>query len=480
MQQQLAKSVAGNFTVMFALILFPITSVAGLAIDYRAAVNAQTKVQSIVDQALLSTAKIYRDPSDEDEAQTYINGLISQQLRQLPIQLSCADAALSVPDDDRQVEVTIACKKTAELMQVFGIDEIDFTVTATATWGVDKLEVVFVLDMSHSMAPNIADLQGSMGGILDALLPETGTPPVEDTRIGIVTFSSFFNAGDLFEAATGMKPRRTYFFEDNYIDEDGNEATVTRERVMESTCVVERLGDHAYTDAAPNHSPPGELPIVVPEDRIDAELAPGETAYQAARLTLAPTEANPYGFVAAPFAVGWDNPSREDKRFFEVPGNRCNDLGPVPLTDNRAHLNEYVEDLYADGFTSGHQGLAWGWYLLSEKWSDFLPSGSKPAAYDDLNTMKAIIFFTDGLMDVGFPWGDGTGDPQARKICANIKSTTNIRVFAIGYSLSGTRLNLVNECATEPDYAFAADSEEDLTSAFDDIVNSLTNLRISS
>lgn len=479
MQKQFANSVAGNFTVMFALILFPVTAMAGLAIDYRAQLNAQAKVQSIMDQAVLATAKSYRDPADQDEAQNYINGLIKEQLRLLPKELSCTDAILTVPDDDRQIEATIACKKPLELLQVLGIDEIDFTVEAAAAWGVDNLEVVFVLDMSGSMAAHLGDLQTALTSILDVLVPEDGDAIVENTRVGMVTFNTFLNAGSLFEAATGLSPIRTYLADDTFNDAAGNPVTESRQTTISSTCVLERIGDFAYSDAPPDPTPPGEIPLLVPLSVIDAAVEADEHPGDENLFHHESARNNPYGFVSAPYAAFTDRSGREDPDFYNSPGRACNTLGPLPLTDVRSNLDDYVSSLYTGGYTSGHQGIAFGWYLLSDKWAAHLPADSVPASYEEDDTMKVMIFLTDGRMDAGYNFGFGNGEPQARALCDAIKAETNIRIFSIGYLLNEKSLDLVKYCASEPAFAFAPDGAASLTEAFDEILDVLVNLRVS-
>ncbi|MEL6830889.1 MAG: hypothetical protein AAFO63_12215, partial [Pseudomonadota bacterium] len=294
-----------------------------------------------------------------------------------------------------------------------------------------------------------------------------------------VNYNTFFNAGSLFEAATGMTPQRTYQFEDNFLDALGNPVSQTRSVTLDNTCVLERFGDQAFTDAAPDPTPPGELPITVPVSVVDAfettvfSDRPGVEEY-----TLASGQDNPYGFVAAPYRWTYDNPDVESHFFATSYGTFCNDQGPLPLTDERDDLDQYLTDLMPTGNTAGHQGVAWGWYLLSEHWASSLPTESEPAPYSDPSTLKAIVFMTDGLMDA-IDIGFGNGDPQARALCDSIKADTRIRIYTVGFQLgAGAAQDLMDHCASEPEFSFAPENSAELAQSYVDIANSLVNLRI--
>jgi hypothetical protein len=108
-----------------------------------------------------------------------------------------------------------------------------------------------------------------------------------------------------------------------------------------STCVSERTGRQAYTDAAPD--------------------------------------------AAAP--VGRNYPS--------TLGNPCPSATILPLSSDRAALKSLIRGLSVTGSTAGQIGMAWGWYAVSPNFNGLWP-GSPAGAYEPEDTLKAVIIMTDG------------------------------------------------------------------------------------
>ena len=377
---RLGPSHSGNVAVFGALAILPIISVIGLSVDYERTVNARIKVQSIVDQAAIAAATVQRATANSSAAIAAAQDAVDDQVAAYGASLDCGPSLATVDADENKLAVSVDCAQDTAFMQIVGLDEIGFRVRSETTWLVDRLEVAFVFDMSASMAGNVADLQAAATDALDLLLPGSGSGLVADTRIAMVSYGDMVNAGELFEAATGMKPKRTYFAIDHYV-ESGVAKTRGVTYEIESTCVYERHGDFAFTDDAPDPTPPGHTPVITPVSMIDGVRIPRSQAngqYYNDPELFTPSRSldNPHGFIGAQSAVFVDNLGIQDPHWylsFDV--FECGDLGPLPLTDDRAALDAYLASLTADGLTAGHQGIAWGWYLLSNKWASILPSG---------------------------------------------------------------------------------------------------------
>lgn len=192
----------------------------------------------------------------------------------------------------------------------------------------------------------------------------------------------------------------------------------------------------------------------------------------------------------------------------------------VPLTSTKATLHAAIgstdangdgikEDyrtrtLQAVGSTAGHIGLAWGWYMVAPNFAYLWPSAAPaPKAYGSDNLVKAVIFMTDGVFNTpycngvtasdatsGAPGNDerincasphGSSKSQAETLCTNIKAGNNIELFVVGFDLASdaTTLQFLEDCATDDDHFFRADTGEDLADAFEEIADTLSELRIS-
>ena len=175
-----------------------------------------------------------------------------------------------------------------------------------------------------------------------------------------------------------------------------------------------------------------------------------------------------------------------------------------PLTPTKDTLNKLVDDFVVQGSTAGHIGLAWAWYMLSPDFTGGItgwPTISAPAAWDDDDTIKAIILMTDGefntMYDYGVPSSDAayvntanqsinvayaTSLVQASNLCTEIKLPkydTLLYVVGFGITDGSTFDNELEKCATKPSMYKTASDAATLKAAFAEIADSLTELRVS-
>lgn len=158
------------------------------------------------------------------------------------------------------------------------------------------------------------------------------------------------------------------------------------------TCVTERTGTDAYTDAAP---------------------ASGSYigAYNQGRTSTV------------------QNYSSDGKCF--VAGRELPAI--IPLTNDRTTLEDFFATATIGGGTPGHLGHAWAWYMLSPEWSSIWPTESKPVAYNTANYTKAAVIMTDG--EYNEQYSSETSRNQALALCTAMKAK-GILVYTIGFGFS--------------------------------------------
>lgn len=155
----------------------------------------------------------------------------------------------------------------------------------------------------------------------------------------------------------------------------------------------------------------------------------------------------------------------------------CPSAPVQPLTDSKATLKSQISRLRPDGYTAGHIGTAWGWYLVSPRWSGIWPAASRPAAYDTRKTIKAVLLMTDGEFNTQYVAANGSSATQARALCANMKDE-GVIVYAVGFMAGRPAERLLSECATSPAHYFTASSGTALRQAFQAVGQSLTDLHL--
>lgn len=213
-----------------------------------------------------------------------------------------------------------------------------------------------------------------------------------------------------------------------------------------STCVTERTGAQAYTDASPSSA-----------------------------------------------RVGRNYPSASS--------NTCLDATLQPLSSNKNALKSAIDSYSVGGSTAGQIGIGWGWYMVSPNFNSLWPSNGA-AAYNTADTLKAVIIMTDGEFNTpycsgvisrqaGSGSGSNTGkidcdadngDPfdQGRALCTAMKNR-GVLVYTVGFQITagGDAANMLQACASTPSNFYLPASGGDLSEAFAAIGRDITQLRIS-
>jgi Flp pilus assembly protein TadG len=170
--------------------------------------------------------------------------------------------------------------------------------------------------------------------------------------------------------------------------------------------------------------------------------------------------------------------------------NNCPDGAEVmALSDDSGALKRAIGRLRSGGSTAGHLGTAWAWYLVSPEWASVWPSASRPVAYGDKQTIKAVVLMTDGVYNTFGGQCDrncSNASAQARDsqrvagdLCRNMKDRS-VKVYSIGFKLDDPRAEtILRECASSALAFYRAENGDQLRQAFRQIAEDLLRLRLS-
>lgn len=159
----------------------------------------------------------------------------------------------------------------------------------------------------------------------------------------------------------------------------------------------------------------------------------------------------------------------------------CPTSSVMPLTANRSALKTAIDGFSADGWTAGHLGVAWSWYLIAPDWDDVWPADSAPLHYADPDVIKAVILMTDGEFNTEYEAGQGDTVAQAEALCQAMRDQ-GVIVYAVAFQAPAAGKAVLQNCAPpsadgNPRF-FDAGNGAELNAAYQEIASELAGLRL--
>jgi len=402
----------GGVAVMAALTSLVVIGLTGAALDSHRADASKAHLQRALDASALAGAQALASGGAEaatDAATRYFNSNMQAagQARSFRNFKATPDATAGLVQTSAELDLDTTFAK------IFKVSKMTGTLTARAAYGAaaaaPPMDVGLMLDVSGSMAGSrFTGLKLSVRAMLDELIGGVGkTSP--SVRLGFAPFSSSVNAGGYAASLIG--------------------------HASATNCVAERTGIYQYTDAAPN----GDF-FDVTGTKMISDDATGSYETRAFK--------------------GYGSP------YFDV-STVCPKAEIFPLTGVYDLLSAQLEAYTPAAITAGHTGMAFAWYLISDKWASFWPSGRKPAA----GAKKVVVLMSDGEFNAYFT-SNGLPNVQGKALCDNMKAA-GVTVFAVAFDMDGDSADLLKACASKPEYFYGSKTVEDMIAAFKAIAGQL-------
>ncbi len=361
------------------------------------------------------------------------------------------DDDLAPGDQFNEMHIGLYDADTGSLIAELG----DGAVIRVPSSALDDMTVAITLDSAHTLEGDVESVRLTLSGEETANNSENIPPYSLYGDSGIANLD-----GQRWETGEYSLRVRAYAENDlsglRVFDEeldfrlfvDGDTETSTISYTLDSTCVLERIGTEGFTDAPPG---PGAY-----------------LSYQDAWFLRVPT--HPRGGIWKFGYVGPGSPRQTSEH--------CNTQPPVELTNDRTVLLDYVSSLTTDAYTAGHLGVAWSWYLISDRWSSIFDGDAEPVAFTDPDITKAIVLMTDGAFNFYASIPQGHARDQARALCDNIK-LKGVSIYAVAFKAPAYGQDVLKYCVSDPGYFYDAQDGEELKKAYKEIALSLSDLRIS-
>lgn len=203
------------------------------------------------------------------------------------------------------------------------------------------------------------------------------------------------------------------------------------------------------------------------------------------------TGANRYSDVAPSVSYVGRNYARHNNANAMCPSSPI-----VPLTIDADMLQTRISAMTASGYTAGHIGLEWGWYMVAPDFGYLFPADSRPGPYGDRETLKIVVLMTDGEFNTGFcqdvtssnsgmggserincGWTNGHPNDQTAALCTAMKAR-GVVVYTVGFQVGSSQMTMLRNCATSSNHAYQSSNGAQLRAAFQAIAASITQLRL--
>jgi Flp pilus assembly protein TadG len=432
----------GNIGMIFAIMLVPLLTFMGAAIDYSRATRARATMQSVLDSVALMVAKdlssgLITTAQVNTKAQTYFNALYTDsEARSVSVTATYTQAS---GGNGSTIQVTGSALVNTDFMQIVGFNTMPFSAASTSTWGANLLRVALVLDNTGSMAQSgkMAALQPAATNLvtqLSALAQNQG-----DVYISVVPFEIDVNVGSF----NGVSNTNATWLRWDLWDPSGNHCSNGWSGIAMAECK-----GHGYNWNHTVGSPP--------KSQWNGCVSDRDQNYDVS--------------ATVPSSQATDFPANQE--------SNCPAATILPLTYSWTTVNNTINAMSPAGGTNQTIGLLWGWLSLLQQ-----SPLNAPAENANYQYQHIIILFTDGLNTADRFYGNASAtstqvDSRMTTLCSAIKAT-GVTIYTVQIDTDGAGQSAVlPACASGPGNFFMLTNANQINSAFAAIGTSIAQLRV--
>ena len=325
------KARSGSFAIMMAMVLAVLALSAGFAVNLAQLYNVRSSLRQALDAAVTSTSRdITTGKIVPDEARAWVELFLKSNGD--PTFMGGDKLVLTQLTVDK-VNSTIDATAYVDVdlyFPLFGLsDQRRVTGESASVYSDKKIEVAMMLDVTGSMdGQKIKDLRKAASNAVDTFLSGQDVSKPR-VRVAIVPYANAVNTGSL---------QNVVFAEGKYTAGDAEPPKLDDPIAVSAydapdDCATERKGTQQFTDASPYTA------------KVNRDY----------RLDFCPS------------------------------------ASLMPLSADATSLKTAIGKFKAGGYTAGHIGVQWSWYMLSPMWRDVLPKDAQPLDYDPKKVQKRRV-----------------------------------------------------------------------------------------
>jgi Flp pilus assembly protein TadG len=180
----------GNVAIIFSLAVIPVIGGIGAAIDYSMANSNRASMQKALDATGLALAKLM--PLNQTEMNQKGWEVFSANLGTLKVSMPQSGLVITTPSTGK-INLVATGQYTPQISGLIGIQTFPVSAHTQVQWGIKKLELALVLDVTGSMDSQgrMIELKKATKNLLTTLKDAAKQP--NDVRVAIVPFAAQVN-----------------------------------------------------------------------------------------------------------------------------------------------------------------------------------------------------------------------------------------------------------------------------------------------
>jgi hypothetical protein len=214
--RKLAADPTANTIVIAAVSLIPLLGMVGGAIDASRFYMTETRLQAACDAGALAARRAMDDGEFTAEIEAQGDNFFEQNFEDDMFGIEDLEHDYNGTDDGEVVGTASGTLPTS-LMQIFGYEEFEVSVTCTADINISNTDIMFVVDVTASMncnpdnpnggnCNNVEEPNAKIKGLRTAVITfyetvEEATSERAQVRYGMVPYASNINVGGLIKTA---------------------------------------------------------------------------------------------------------------------------------------------------------------------------------------------------------------------------------------------------------------------------------------
>lgn len=522
----------GNVAIIFALAIVPIVGGVGAAVDYAMANSNRSSMQKALDATGLALAKLM--PITQSELDTKGWELFSASLGHMRVNLPQSGLVITTPTTGK-IHLAATGHYTPQISGLVGIQSFPVHAHTEVQWGIKKLELSLVLDVTGSMDQQgrMTELKKATKNLLTTLKNSAKQP--NDVKVAIVPFSAQVNVDRSVNQSASWLDWSDWESEPAYMATwlaNSNNLQTWEQTGPGSSCPL-ATNTHGFRCTA---SPTSNTTVnTIPSSgSSNGYICPGNSSgdtglrnstligryyngcYNSVQTTREISRGNnaSCGSTVNCSCSGsggnrrcnqtyyqhtwiknarstWDGCVRDRTKDNDVsdttPTSTNTNFQPyqnyycppalIPLTNDWTALNSKVDSFVSNGATNITIGLIWGLHSLT---------ASQPLTQTDTtepNLTRAIILMTDGDNTLSRWAGNGSNaalctdcDARTTMACNAVKSA-KIRLYTV--RMIDGNASLLRNCATNETMYFDVQNASQLNAVFNAIGGELASLHLS-